>query len=252
MKLKNKIAIVTGGSSGIGEAISCAYAREGATVIIVNANNPTRGIEVADKIKADGGSAHAIKCDITQAAEVNGLVKQVIQEHGRIDILVNNAAILIFKSLEEHTLNDWDHVINNNLKGAFLMSQAVVPHMKKQHSGKIIFTSSLAAIRGISGTVAYSASKGGILAMARSLVDELGSHNINVNLITPGFTATPMNQELRDNHPDFLQTVKGAPSGCLLMQPQDLTGAAVFLASDDSMRVHGLDLIVDGGAAAVQ
>jgi len=251
MRLKNKIAVVTGGSGGIGEAICYAYAKEGAFVIVVNKNNPEKGISVANKIKADGGLAEAIGCDITNPSEVNELVQKVIKDHGRIDILVNNAGALVFKNIEDHSMDEWDHVINVNLKSAYLLLHAIVPHMKKQSYGKIIFISSLAAIRGLSGASAYAASKGGILALAKSMVAELASFNINVNLITPGFTATSMNQELRSD-PDFMQQIKAPPSGHKLMQPKELTGAAVFLASEDASCVHGVDLIVDGGVAAVQ
>ncbi len=251
MRLKNKIAIVTGGSRGIGAAICCAYAKEGATVIVVNKNHPEKGVAIANQIKQEGGLAEAITCDITNPDEVRNLVQQVIKQYKHIDILVNNAGTLVFKNFEDHTLDEWDFVINTNLKSAFLLSQAIVPHMKKQHYGKIIFISSLAAIRGVGGAAAYSASKGGILAMAKSMVAELASYGININLITPGFTATPMNQELRSD-PNFMQQVKPTPSGDHVMQPEDLTGAAVYLACDDSRTVHGLDLIVDGGVAAVQ
>ncbi len=251
MKLKNKIAIVTGGSRGIGAAICRGYAKEGAIVIIVNKNHPEKGMQIESQIKHEGGLAQAIACDITNQDEIKNLVEQVIKQYGHIDILVNNAGTLVFKNFEEHTLDEWDFVMNTNLKSAFLLSQAIIPHMKKQRYGKIIFISSLAAIRGVGGAAAYSASKGGILAMAKSMVAELACEGINVNLITPGFTATPMNQILRDD-PNFMQQIKPTPSGTHVMKPDDLVGAAVYLASDDSRTVHGLDLIVDGGVAAVQ
>ncbi len=251
MKLKNKIAIVTGGSGGIGAAISYAYAKEGATVIIVNKNNPENGIRVANKIRQDGGISQAICCDINNYDSIQNLIQQVIEQHNHIDILVNNAGTLIFKKFEEQTVEEWDVTMNTNLKSAFLLSQTVVPYMKKQNYGKIIFISSLAAIRGVSGAVAYSASKGGILAMAKSMVAELAHFGININLITPGFTATPMNQGLH-NDQYFMQQIKPTPSGEHVMKPDDITGAAVYLASEDSKNVHGLDLIVDGGVAAVQ
>ena len=182
MRLENKIAIVTGGSSGIGEAICYAYAKEGAFVIVVNKNNPENGISVANKIKADGGLAEAICCDITSPSEVNELVQKVIKDHGRIDILVNNAGSLVFKNIEDHSMDEWDHAINVNLKSAYLLLHEIVPNMKKHRNGKIIFISSLAAIRGLSGASAYAASKGGVLALAKSMVAELASFNINVNL----------------------------------------------------------------------
>lgn len=251
MKLKDKIAIVTGGSGGIGAAIARAYAMEGATVIVVNKNYPEKGRAVASSIQEAGFKATAMACDISDPNAVKRLIQAVIQQYGRIDILVNNAGALIFKNFEDHTLEEWDFTMNTNLRSAFLLSQAVVPLMKKQHYGKIIFISSLAAIRGLSGAVAYSASKGGILALAKSMVAELAVHGININLITPGFTATPMNQAWRDD-PHFMRQIKAPPSGTLIMQPEDIAGAAVYLASEDAKTVHGLDLIVDGGASAVQ
>ncbi len=131
MKLEGKIAIVTGGSRGIGAAICRAYAKEGATVIIVNKNNPQDGLQIANKIQQEGGLAQAISCDITNPEDVNKLVQQVIKKHDRIDILVNNAGVLIFKNFEDHTLEDWNFSINTNLTSAFLLSQAVTPYMKK-------------------------------------------------------------------------------------------------------------------------
>lgn len=178
-------------------------------------------------------------------------MQAVAQQYGRIDILVNNAGTLIFKNFEDHTLEEWDFTMNTNLRSAFLLSKAVVPMMKTQHSGKIIFISSLAAIRGVGGAAAYSASKGGILALAKSMVAELAVYGININLITPGFTATPMNQALHDD-PHFIRQIKPPPSGTLMMEPKDIAGAAVYLASEEAKMVHGLDLIVDGGVAAVQ
>lgn len=251
MKLKNKIAIVTGGSQGIGAAICRAYAAEGANVIVVNKNHPERGVKVAEQILQSGGVAQAIACDLCQVSAVQQLVQTVTQRYGRVDILVNNAGTLIYKNFEDHTVDEWDFIINTNLKSAFLLSQAVTPYMKKQHYGKIIFISSLAAIRGIAGTAAYSASKGGMLALAKSMVAELAAHGINVNLITPGVTATPMNQDFL-NTPNFEQLIKSPPSNQLVMQPEDLTAAAIYLASEDAKAVHGLDLIVDGGVTAVQ
>jgi 3-oxoacyl-[acyl-carrier protein] reductase len=139
MKLKNKIAIITGGSRGTVTAICRAYAKEGATIVIVNKNNPKNAIEVAKQIRQDGELAQAIACDISNPDAVKDLVQQVIKQYHHIDILANNAGVLIFKNFEDETLDDWNFTIDTNLKGAFLLSQAFVPHMKKQHYGKIIF-----------------------------------------------------------------------------------------------------------------
>lgn len=251
MKLKGKIAIVTGGSSGIGAAISHALAKEGATVIIVNKHNPDAGGEVAKQIIQNGGVAKSILCDVSDNHEVTVLTQQVIKDYKRIDILVHCAATLIFKNLEETTLDEWDFVLNTNLKSAFILSKAITPHMKRQKYGKIIFISSIAAIRGVASTSAYSASKGGVLAMTRSMVAEFAHYGINVNIITPGATATPMNQELCKNS-HFMKQIKPTPSGIIMMQAEDIASSAVYLASEDAKNIHGLDLIVDSGVAAVQ
>lgn len=251
MKLKDKVAIITGGSRGIGAGIAHAFASAGATVIIVNKSNPIDGVNIANQITQNGGKAHAIQCDIANESEVKQLVKQVIKQYNKIDILINAAGILVFKPVEEHTIDDWNSVINTNLKGAFLMSKEIIPHMKNKHYGKIIFVASLAATRGVANTIAYSASKGGLLAMAKSLVAEIANHGINVNIITPGFTATKMNEHIR-NHPDFTRQMKATPAGNLMLQSEDISESAIYLASDDSKYVHGLNLIIDDGVSAVQ
>lgn len=251
MKLKDKVAMITGGSRGIGAAIAKAYAKEGATVIIINKNHPEDGREVEDQIKRGGGRAEAMTCDVCDPIAIQQLVATVIDAHHRIDVLVHCAGVLVFKSMENHALEDWDFVMNTNLRGPFLLSRAVIPYMKEKQHGKIIFISSLAAFRGIAGAVAYSASKGGLSAMVRSMVAELAGDGINVNMISPGFTATPMNQELRHD-PHFMAQIKKPPSGESVMSPERLAGAAVYLASEDAKCVHGLDLVVDGGATVVQ
>ena len=131
MRLKGKVAIVTGASGGIGAAIAHAYAKEGALVIVVNKNNPQKGIEVANEIKQEGGLAQAMTCDVSKREAVQSLVAQVIKEHGHIDILVNNAGTLIFKNFEDETEADWDASLGVNLKGPFLLSQAVVPYTNR-------------------------------------------------------------------------------------------------------------------------
>lgn len=251
MRLNNRIAIITGGSQGIGEAICYAYAKEGAVVIITNKNNPEVGIRVATNINDNGGKAEAISCDVADINSVRCLIDNVTNKYGRIDILVNNAGVVVFKKIEDQTLDDWNYVIDTNLKGAFLMSQAVVPIMKKQNSGKIIFVSSVAGSIGFATVAPYSASKGGMLAMAKTMVAELAQHNINVNSISPGNTETPINQQLRDNSEFVEMLAQKTPSGNAYMKPQEIVGAAVFLASDEAKAVHGLDLIVDNGWCAI-
>jgi len=250
MRLKDKIAIVTGGSQGIGEAICYAYAKEGATVVVVNKNNPMAGQQVANKIKSEGGFAEAIVCDVADEKSVNSLVQSILAKYKKIDILVNNAAVLIIKEFENHSLEDWDQIIDVNLKGPFLLSKAVLPAMKSQRYGKIINMSSVAASIGFGKVAAYSASKAGLLALTKTMVSEYAKFNINVNSISPGNTETPMNQKFR-NDSDFVALLaQTTPTGRAYMKTSDIAGAAVFLASDEANAIFGLDLLVDDGYAA--
>ena len=251
MRLKNKVAIVTGGSQGIGEAICLAYAKEGARVAIVNKNNPKTGKQLEAKILENGGEAFSITCDVTQPGQVSQLVDTVISKYGRVDILVNNLGLGVFKLFEDHTLEDFDFSINTNLKSAFVLAQKVVPYMKKQQYGKIIFVSSIAANLGFSSLSAYTATKGALRALVKTLVAELAQYHINVNLLTPGSTDTPGNATFVNNPVVSEKIKQNTPTKTGFMKPEDLAGPAVFLASDESSAVHGLDLVVDNGVSAV-
>jgi len=250
LKLNGKVAIVTGGSQGIGKAVAKGYGREGAQVAVVNSGNPERGQEVADEITADGGTACAIRADVTNKADVAALVDQVVDKYGTVDILFHAAGVMINKPVEEYTEEDWDRTIDVNLKGAFLMSQAVIPLMKSKGSGKIIFIASIAGTRAFPNAVPYCASKGGVLMIAKALAAEIAKDGINVNAISPGNTATPLNQHLQDD-PEFVKLLESkTPTGRAYISTDEMAGAAIFLASDDAGAVHGLDLIVDDGWAA--
>lgn len=250
MKLKNKIAIVTGGSQGIGEAICYAYAQEEATVVVVNHSNPAKGQAVATKITDEfGGVAKAYQCDVSKSSEVDKLVQEVVAEFGTVDILVNNAGILIDKSFNKITIEDWDKTMDVNLKSGFLMTKAVLPIMQQKKAGKIIFVASVAATHGFPNAVAYCASKGGMLMLAKSLAAEVAKDGINVNIISPGNTATAINQHLQNN-PQFVESIKSVtPTGRAYMSADEIAGSAVFLASDAASAIYGLDLIVDDGLA---
>jgi NAD(P)-dependent dehydrogenase (short-subunit alcohol dehydrogenase family) len=250
LKLHGKAAIVTGGSQGIGKAVAKGYAREGAQVAVVNAGNPERGQEVVDEITADGGTACAVRADVTSKTDVAALVDQVVDRYGTVDILFQAAGVMINKPVEEYTEEDWDRTIDVNLKGAFLMSQAVIPVMKAKRGGKIIFVASIAGTRAFPNAVPYCASKGGVLMIAKALAAEIAKDGINVNAISPGNTATPLNQHLQDD-PEFVKLLESkTPTGRAYISTDELAGAAIFLASDDAGAVHGLDLVVDDGWAA--
>ena len=251
MRLKDKVAIVTGGSQGIGEAISRAFGREGARVVVGNYGNLDLGEKVAEDIVQAGGIATAIPCDVTKKSEVQALVQQVIDEFGTVDILASNAGIMINRRIEDYTEEEWDRTIDTNLKGCFLTAQAVVPIMKAKKYGKIIFTASTLGSVAMPDAVAYCASKGGVLQIMKALAAEIAKHGINVNAISPGSTATPLNQHLQ-NDPEFVKMLEQmTPTGRAYLSTEDLAGAAVFLASDEARAVNGLDLLVDDGLCAM-
>jgi len=247
MKLKEKIAIVTGGSQGIGESICYAYAKEGATVIVVNYNHPELGQSVAKKINENSGKAAAYQCDISNPLEVDKLVKDVVEKFGTVDILVNNAGIFINKSFKDSTIEDWDKTFNVNLKGGFLMTHAVLPIMRQKQNGKIIFIASVAATHGFPNASIYCASKGGMLMLAKSLAAEVAKDGININTISPGNTRTPINKHLQENA-KFVEMLESiTPTGRAYLNADDIAGSAVFLASKDASAIYGVDLIVDDG-----
>ena len=250
MKLKDKVAIVTGGSQGIGEAIGLAYGQEGAKVMIVN-RTLEKGQIVAKQIIDNGGTAKALQCDVSKGNECQAVVQEVIKEFGTVDIIYQAAGVMINKAIEAYTEDDWDAMINTNLKGSFLMSQAVVPIMKEKRYGKIIFTASIAASTAFPMSTPYCASKGGVLMLMKALSAEIAQFGVNVNCVSPGNTATPLNAHLQAD-PEFVELMASrTPTGRAYITTQEMAGAAVFLASEDATAVHGLDLIVDDGWCAI-
>jgi 3-oxoacyl-[acyl-carrier protein] reductase len=246
MRLKDKVAIVTGGSLGIGKAICLAYGREGAKVAVVNRTRES-GEAVVKEIEGAGGAARAFPCDVSKKADVDAMVSGVADAFGTVDILMGNAGIMINKPAEEYSEDEWDSIIDINLKGNFLLSQAVIPIMKKKKYGKIIFTASIAATVAFPNALPYCASKGGVLMITKALAAEIAKEGINVNCISPGNTATPLNQHLQDD-PEFVKLMASfTPTGRAYITVEEMAGAAVFLASDEASAVHGLDMIVDDG-----
>jgi NAD(P)-dependent dehydrogenase (short-subunit alcohol dehydrogenase family) len=251
MRLRDRVAIVTGGSQGIGEAICRAYAREGARVAVVNARKPELGQAVARSILEAGGTARAFQCDVSRRGPVQTLVEQVTAGWGPVDILVSCAGVMINKPIEGYTEADWDLTVDTNMKGAFLMAQAVIPGMKVRRSGKIVFIASIAATHAFPNSVPYCASKAGVWAMTKALCAEVAKDGINVNSISPGNTATPLNVHLQRD-PEFVRLMQSyTPTGRAYLTTDEVAGAAVFLASDEARAIHGVDLIVDDGWCAM-
>ncbi|MEE9257769.1 MAG: SDR family oxidoreductase [bacterium] len=250
MRLKDKVAIVTGGSQGIGKAICEAFGREGAKVAVVN-RTAEKGEGVASAVNGSGGTAKAFPCDVSKKSDVDAMVQGVVSEYGTVDILVGSAGIMINKEVEGYSEEEWDRTIDINLKGNFLLSQAVVPIMKGKKYGKIVFISSIAGTHAFPNAVPYCASKGGVHMITRALAAEISKFGINVNSISPGNTATPLNQHLQDD-PEFVKLMASyTPTGRAYISTEEMAGAAVFLASDEASAVHGHDLIVDDGWCAM-
>ncbi len=251
MRLKDKVAIVTGGSSGIGEQISLRFGREGAKVAVVN-RTAEAGEKVVKEIIAAGGTAKAFPCDVSNKAQVQAMVRGVVDSFGTVDILVGNAGFMVLKPLEALTEEDWDRTLDVNVKGNFLLAQAVAPIMKKKHYGKIVLTGSIAGSQGHAEGAAYCASKGGVILLMKALTSELAKEGINVNCFSPGATATPLNAEYRADPEILALFARNTPTGRDYVPPQDMAGAALFLASDDAHAVHGQNLVVDDGFSAVK
>jgi NAD(P)-dependent dehydrogenase (short-subunit alcohol dehydrogenase family) len=249
MRLKDKVAIVTGSSMGIGEAIARRYAKEGATVIINYLKNPDKADKVVKDIVAAGGKAKAYKADVSKVPEIEKFAAAVIKDFGHVDILVNNAGVFRTVPVLDTTEAIWDEQLDLNLKGYFFFVRALVPHWRQIGGGKVVNISSIAGTGAFPNCPAYCASKGGVVNLTKALAAELGKEKINVNSIAPGNVATPLNAHVRGpGNDEYIAMMKMfTPTGIAFMDPEDMTGAAVFLATEDSKMVHGETIIVDAG-----
>jgi len=243
MRLKDRVAIVTGAARGLGRAFCGALAKEGAKIVAVDIADFS---DTVKEIESLGGTAKGLKVDVSSETQTLKMAEETIKAFGRIDVLVNNAAIiygLLRKPFFEIDPDLWDKVMAVNVKGPWLCTKAVFPQMKAQKKGKIITLSSETFFTGSHGFVHYVASKGGVVGLTRSLAIELGPHNININAIAPGFTDTEASRSIADvTKYDVSRTPLNR-----LQQPEDLLGALIFLASDDSDFITGQVLLVDGG-----
>ncbi len=248
--LSGKIAIVTGGNQGIGFGIARGLVGAGATVVIAN-RRAAEGQKAAETLKKEGFNATAISTDVSQKSSIAAMVEKVIGEYGKIDILVNNAGVIIRKPLEEFEENEWDTIMNTDLRGLFFCCQLVGREMIKQKKGKIINISSVVSQITQPGRGVYAIAKAGVSHLTRALALEWSRYNINVNAIGPGLTMTPINQKyFEDNPAELKKMVSDIPIG-REAYPKDYAGTAVFLASDASDYVTGQTLLVDGGMTIV-
>jgi len=244
LSLEDKVAVVTGAARGIGKAIADTLARSGADVVVVDIQADLAEITAGEIATGTGRRMIALKVDVTDRESVGHMVDHTIEEFGRLDILVNNAGItrdsLIMRMKEE----DWDQVLDINLKGAFNCSQAVVRQMMKQHYGRIVNISSVSGVSGQAGQTNYSSSKAGLIGFTKALAKEVGSRNITVNAVAPGFIETELTADLPREIRDM--SMKLTPVG-RFGTPQDIANAVAFLVSDEASFITGVTLQVDGG-----
>lgn len=252
MRLKDKVGLITGGTSGIGSATAIRFALEGARVVITG-RSEERGAEVIRAIEDAGGEALFVRSDVTRAEDCRQAVEQTLQRFGRIDVLFNNAGVFHPKTVPECTEQEWDETIDSSLKGAFLMSKYALPGMIERGSGSIIHTSSGWGIQGGNEAAAYCAAKGGLIVMAKAMAIDHGRHGIRVNCVCPGDVLTPMLYDDAEKRgmswADYEAGAEQRPLG-RIGTVEEIADAVVYLASDESSFVTGTALVVDGGGVA--
>lgn len=243
-RFENKIVLVTGAGRGIGASIAKRFASEGAEVIVNYSGNDEAAQKTVDEITATGGQAQKYKCSVNDSESVKVMIDEIIKKFGRIDILVNNAGITKDGLMLRMTDEDFDRVIDVNLKGAFNCTKYVSKYMLKQKSGKIINISSVVGLSGNAGQVNYSASKAGIIGITKSAAKELSSRGITVNAVAPGYVDTDMTKVLSDNiRNEILKNIPLQRMGNV----EDISNCVAFLASEDASYITGQVISVDGG-----
>ncbi len=246
--LKGRNAIVTGAGKGIGKAISLALATSGAKVFAVS--RTMKDLEaVKEEIMKEGGDCSAISCDVQNVTQIGQMVEQACSEAKRIDILVNSAGVNIQSHVLDVTEEQWDTIMNTNLKGAFFVSQAVAKNMKQYKQGRIINITSQMAFVGFYKRVAYCASKGGLTQATKAMAVELAEYNIKVNCVAPTFLKTPLTEPMFKDKDFYEEVISRIPLG-KIGTPDDVVGGVMYLASDSAELVTGSTILVDGGWVA--
>ncbi len=249
MDLTDKVAIVTGSARGIGRAIALKLAEVGADVVVNDIEAAAESLEsVVKEIKALNRQSLAVTADVSSSEDVNRLIETAVKEFGKIDILVNNAGVTRDQLLMKMTDEEWDTVLNIDLKSAFLCTRAVIRHMLRQRSGRIISIASVVGMVGNAGQANYASAKAGVIGLTKSIAKEVGSRGITVNAIAPGYIQTKMTEQLNDDQrQEMLKHIPLASLGT----PRDVAEAVAFLASEEARYITGHVLNVDGGMAGI-
>lgn len=247
-RVQDKVILVTGGAMGMGQSHSELLASQGAWVFVADVNQ-AQGQSTVDGIRKTGGKADFLKLDVTQEADWTAAVRQIVERAGRLDVLVNNAGILILKPVQDTSNQDWDRIFDVNVRSVFIGTRAAIPVMQKQGGGTIVNVSSIYGLVGAPGASAYEASKGAVRLFTKSCAVDLAPFNIRVNSVHPGVIETQMTKALLDD-PAVRPTLLGPTLLKRPAQPIEVSQAVLFLASDESSFVHGAELVVDGGYTA--
>jgi NAD(P)-dependent dehydrogenase (short-subunit alcohol dehydrogenase family) len=249
MRLKDKVAIITGSGAGIGKSIAEVFAKEGAKVV-GSSRRSSNGQPVIDDIVKKGGEAIFVQCDISEEDDVKRLINTTIEKYGRIDILVNNAGVNFVKPFDQLETSDWDRVINTDLRGTYLCSRYAIDPMLKAKSGSIVNIGTVHSAQCMPGAAPYDAAKWGMVGLTKSMAVEFASRNIRVNVLSPGLIDTQIWSDIKNAAPDLNECLtfwkSNIPAG-RVGTPEEVAYTAVFLASDEASYVTGANILVDGG-----
>lgn len=252
MRLAGKVAIITGAGAGIGRATALFFAKEGAEVVVADCD-PEKGAKSVRLIKENGGVAIFVQVDVSKAANVKNMVKTTVETYGKLDILINNAGIYAQANVVEVAEEEWDRILDVNLKGVFLCSKYSIPEMIKGGGGSIVNIGSEAGIVGIKNQAAYNVSKSGVIALTKSMAIDFAAHNIRVNCVCPGTTETPLVEAALERAPDpaaARRAVEEVRPANRLGRPEEIAAGILYLASDESPYATGSILSIDGGYTA--
>jgi NAD(P)-dependent dehydrogenase (short-subunit alcohol dehydrogenase family) len=248
-RLEGKVAIITGAGSGMGRVEAILFAKEGAKVVATDINEA--GIhETVNKIKANGGEGIAIKHNVTKKEEWEAVYEQTIETYSKLDILVNNAGISQPDSMDHLTEDQWDRIVDINLKGTFFGIQLAIPHFRKNNGGSVVNISSIAGLTGSSGAGAYTAAKGGVRMLTKAVAADYGKDNVRANSVHPGYIVTEMSKEYMEDEKYKGWFLAQTPLN-KLGKPEEVAEAVLFLASDAASHITGVELPVDGGVTAI-